>query len=404
MFARHGRKRSDAPRSAEQAAAAQKKAAAYRALSRLAFQQSASAAADGAAAAAARIAEGHADLSAQLLSLNPELYSLWNFRRRALRVAVAGVGAGAGAGAGAGDVEPAVQPAALPASAQPALLARELAVTEAAIARNPKSYHAWHHRQWSVSAFGGEAAFDASGELALCGKLLALDERNFHCWNYRRWVARFPAAAAAAAGESMLSAGGNSVAAESSDFIADSSAPSTASSAPSPEAAVVESELAYTLACIRRNFSNYSAWHERASLLSRRAAPAPVPLAELASELELVRQAAFTEPDDQSPWFYRRWAVAEVCRHAGGAAGAEARALLEEDCAHLWSLSAAEPRCRWPLSALVHTQVEFARSAPAGGGAAALWGEAAGPDAATLLVRLRELDPLRARYYAHLSR
>jgi hypothetical protein len=43
----------------------------------------------------------------------------------------------------------------------PALLARELSVTEVAIARNPKSYHAWHHRQWSVSALGGGAAFAA---------------------------------------------------------------------------------------------------------------------------------------------------------------------------------------------------------------------------------------------------
>ena len=85
----HNRKRDHAPPSLEAREAALKKAAAYRGLARLASRQAAAsaqppAAPGGGTAAAAALAEGGADLSAQLLALNPEYYSLWNHRRRVL--------------------------------------------------------------------------------------------------------------------------------------------------------------------------------------------------------------------------------------------------------------------------------------------------------------------------------
>jgi hypothetical protein len=97
-----------------------------------------------------------------------------------------------------------------------------------------------------------------------------------------------------------------------------------------------------------------------------------------------VRDAVFTEPDDQSPWFYHRWVVDQISRlvHSAAAAlsprdgnkdqchraalrpGADSegsaqrvsegvialRSLLE-DIAALKELSAAEPACKcaWRL-------------------------------------------------------
>lgn len=91
-----------------------------------------------------------------------------------------------------------------------------------------------------------------------------------HCWDYRRFVA---AQAAVAPAE----------------------------------------ELAFTDSLITRNFSNYSSWHYRSCLLPQ-LHPQPdsgpqgrLPENVLLKELELVQNAFFTDPNDQSAWFYHRW-------------------------------------------------------------------------------------------------
>ena len=116
-----------------------------------------------------RAAKVHSDdalqLNGKLVALNPEVLTLWNFRRELLE---ARFGASSGA-----ELE--------------VVVGGELAVTADAIARNSKSYCAWYHRQWAVDRWLG--LVDMASELALCGSLLQLDARNFHCWNYRRWAA-----------------------------------------------------------------------------------------------------------------------------------------------------------------------------------------------------------------------
>ena len=78
---------------------------------------------------------------------------------------------------------------------------------------------------------------------------------------------------------------------------------------------------------------NYSAWHYRSKLLPQiyapataaelapavaPAAPATEPAAVqpfqavLLEELELLRNAFFTAPEDQSAWFYHRWVLAQL--------------------------------------------------------------------------------------------
>jgi hypothetical protein len=80
---------------------------------------------------------------------------------------------------------------------------------------------------------------------------------------------------------------------------------------------------------INENFSNYSAWHYRTVLL-----PRLYPAASVASdaalraryeevldgEFHLVRQAFYTEPEDQSAWLYHRWLLGRVVAESSTAA------------------------------------------------------------------------------------
>ncbi|XP_059690590.1 geranylgeranyl transferase type-2 subunit alpha [Gavia stellata] len=146
----------------------------------------------------------------------------------------------------------------------------ELAFVGGCLGVNPKSYGAWHHRGWVLRR--APVPPPAPAERALCDRLLAADPRNFHAWEHRR-----------------------ALAAEED-----------------PEA-----ELAFAGALLSRDFSNFSAWHHRGRLL----APAPdagpqkppgspqtppSPLSHPPTELELVQNAVFTDPNDQSAWVYLR--------------------------------------------------------------------------------------------------
>ncbi|KAH8071479.1 hypothetical protein JL721_4460 [Aureococcus anophagefferens] len=146
----HGRKKQTQPPSAEAVAALAKKAANYRKLSAIAL--------------AAKAAKKHDDATfavvEKLLTVNPDVHTLWNFRKEML-LARAGDG-------GAVAVGP------------------ELALTAACLKKQPKSYGSWYHRLWAVRREPARAP----AELELCAEFLKLDERNFHCWNYRRDVSR----------------------------------------------------------------------------------------------------------------------------------------------------------------------------------------------------------------------
>lgn len=89
------------------------------------------------------------------------------------------------------------------------------------------------------------------------------------------------------------------------------------------------SELAFTTRKIEASFSNFSAWHYRSKLLPRLwaergdddAVDEAARLARLddgvcerpdafdCAEFNLVLQALYTDPNDQSGWLYHRWLV-----------------------------------------------------------------------------------------------
>ncbi|AQK81461.1 Geranylgeranyl transferase type-2 subunit alpha 1 [Zea mays] len=189
-------------------------------------------------------------LSFKLLETNPEAYTAWNYRKLALQH----------------NVKELSDPQAIKSA-----IDDELRVAEVALRQNPKSYGAWYHRKWLLNQ--KLAPVDFKYELGLLDKLLKVDARNFHGWNYRRFLARFMGL---------------------------------------PD----DEELKYTMDKISDNFSNYSAWHNRSILLSNLLIQQSKGFESkqkiFSEEFELVTQALFTDPSDQSGWFYHLWLLAQT--------------------------------------------------------------------------------------------
>uniref|UniRef100_W5K0A0 Geranylgeranyl transferase type-2 subunit alpha n=1 Tax=Astyanax mexicanus TaxID=7994 RepID=W5K0A0_ASTMX len=209
----------------------------------------------------------------QLLCSNPDFATLWNYRREIL-LHLETV-----------KEEDEIQK----------LYEAELFFIETCLKMNPKSYGSWHHRGWVSSRLPRP---DWTRELSLCDRCLSLDDRNFHCWDYRRLVVK-------------------------------------ASGVP------VDQELQFTDRLIGSNFSNYSSWHYRSTLLpllhpepgsepaspcrkqnNTHTSPTASPQThshrvceeQLLKEYELVQNAFFTDPNDQSAWFYYRWLLGRAER------------------------------------------------------------------------------------------
>ncbi|KAK1803496.1 hypothetical protein P4O66_020928, partial [Electrophorus voltai] len=206
-------------------------------------------------------------LTQQLLSSNPDFATLWNFRREILL-----------------HLETVKEE-----EEMQKLYELELLFTESCLKVNPKSYGSWHHRGWVSSRLPRP---DWPRELSLCDRCLSVDDRNFHCWDYRRFVVK-------------------------------------ASGVP------VSQELRFTDRLIGSNFSNYSSWHYRSTLLPLLQPGTPSPCRkpahvsptaspqthghrvceeQLLKEYELVQNAFFTDPNDQSAWFYYRWLLGRAER------------------------------------------------------------------------------------------
>jgi len=105
---------------------------------------------------------------------------------------------------------------------------------------------------------------------------------------------------------------------------------------------------------IEQNFSNYSAWHYRARALPL-LAPADQPAKKtevLTTELEMVEQVMFTEPDDQSVWWYFQFLVSWAEDLEGNNTVFSYTSLLNEQVEKIKQLLEIEETCKWGLVTL----------------------------------------------------
>ena len=154
---------------------------------------------------------------------------------------------------------------------------------------NPKCYLLWYHRIWcliKIMEIEIKQNIELNKcslmeEIALCNKFLELDDRNFHVWNYRVNVLTL-----------------------FHQFFSGQSFQK-----------FIQNELDYTLTKIKKNFSNFSAWHYRAKLIPIYFSHSHIlwntqnALDFFNEDLELIKKAMYTDPKDQSPWNYHFWIV-----------------------------------------------------------------------------------------------
>ncbi|CAN6673189.1 geranylgeranyl transferase type-2 subunit alpha [Trichomonascus vanleenenianus] len=258
-------------------------------------------------------------LTTTLLNWNPETYSVWNYRREILKKQFEGMD------------ESSVQET----------LNKELEFTFERMKAFPKTYWIWNHRRWCLDT-GSSPNWDI--ELGLVSKMLEFDPRNFHGWHYRRYVI---ANIEAAKGKSYT-----------------------------------QEELEYTKKKINANFSNFSAWHNRTKLIPRYLKETgDDPKKFLKEELEYVRNAFYTDPDDQSSWIYHRWLV--LSGEIAQLSEEEKTEMLKREIESISELYEVEPDNKWCLFFLALYQREL--------------GATDGVN--EKLEKLKSIDPLRKSLY-----
>ncbi|KAK5719833.1 Rab geranylgeranyltransferase [Elasticomyces elasticus] len=225
-------------------------------------------------------------LTSQLLTQNPEYYTIWNYRRLILQDVFAKENAAASPSEQ--DIAAADKAGLLPAQHEVLLLIKEdLQFLIPLLRQYPKCYWIWNHRSWLLGCATKHLPASSAvelwhGELGLVSKMLGLDSRNFHGWGYRREVVQ--------AIERLSSHGGSG--------------------------SMVEPEFAYTTKMIQSNLSNFSAWHYRSQLIPRllesREADTKARSDFFDAEFELITKALYTDPYDQSLWFYHQYLMATL--------------------------------------------------------------------------------------------
>jgi len=178
----------------------------------------------------------------------------------------------------------------------------------------------WFHRQWTIGKGleierrlineqdqKTEVKIEKSwksrildNELKLCDKMLAMDERNFHCWNYRLMISLLYLK------EIPIRLNPTQDASQDTNSILET------------KMAFLDKECKMAENLIKKNFSNFSAWHYRSKLMpllyeeDKSRGQYLIPFDKIKEDLALLKHAFFTDPKDQSPWNYHEWLISLI--------------------------------------------------------------------------------------------
>jgi geranylgeranyl transferase type-2 subunit alpha len=180
------------------------------------------------------------------------------------------------------------------------LIREDLAFLLPLLKQYPKCYWVWNHRAWLLQQASKYLPVKSAKllwqqEMALVTKMLTYDSRNFHGWSYRREVVK-------------------SIQDLSAEELEDNK--SQDDQEKKQEESMTESEFAYTTKMIKTNLSNFSAWHNRLQLipklLNERGADSAARKKLLDDDFEMLITAIYTDPYDQSLWFYHNYLMTNL--------------------------------------------------------------------------------------------
>jgi len=267
------------------------------------------------------------------------------------------------------------------------LLSADLQFLVPLLVKFPKCYWIWNHRYWllrqTTERLSKEMAHKYwTQELGLVGKMLGRDSRNFHGWNYRRFVI----------------SGLESLLAVRHIVASGTSAKELEGQTDKQEQSILESEFAYTTKMIMSNLSNFSAWHNRSklipSLLDERKATTEQRKKMFDEELAFIQQGVFTDPYDQSLWYYHHFLFSELNRTDNKAfmhlTDSDRRAYLENEIEAIKELLEDTDDCKWVYHALVTYAAQYLEVDTGNKLVTTV-------EIKSWLEQLRKLDPVRSR-------
>ncbi|GAA5876847.1 hypothetical protein JCM16303_006307 [Sporobolomyces ruberrimus] len=307
-------------------------------------------------------------LTTRVLGLNPEFHTGWSMRRRTLLQGLLS------------RTESTQE--------KQEILERDLDLTNRSLKLNPKNYSVWEHRKWVLETMPDA---DWTLEIKMVEMYLEKDGRNFHSWDYRRYLIT------------------------SITSLYDSPERLSIRTKPLPPRPTTESELLFTTRKISSNFSNFSAWHYRTKLLVKlwtlSSTSETTPEEEsgkkksrkeevLEKEFELVQQAIWSDPNDQSAWLYHRWLIGNCTAEEEGKVEL---GVLRREIGGIEELLEEEPDSRWCLDSLVHYKRLLVKLLDETNKETREERESLNLECKGMLERLVEIDPMRANRYRDLE-
>ncbi|KAG7661288.1 BET4 [[Candida] subhashii] len=221
-----------------------------------------------------------------LLILNPEFYTIWNYRREILlHLYKSDQGK-------VNDIDTYAQ-----------VLTDDLQFVLSQLKKYPKCYWIWNHRSWCLFELVEIDRVSWAYEFGVVSKLLEMDQRNFHGWQYRRFVVENIEREAIKKTEP----GKGNIALLKINL----------------------DEFAYTTSKVQKDFSNFSAWHNRAKLIPKvydlvHSLTDGIPeeyqeqcqlfqdsFSILQHDLDMIKTGIYMSPEDTSVWSYLYWLLTD---------------------------------------------------------------------------------------------